>query len=317
MCNIKEFFTYSADKKMMKAIRAILLRVTIFLYFCFKIKKNDLLIVYHNTGFISIVKMLRKFKKFRLIIDVNELYGIVLGKNNITKRELKYLKIADGYLLATEYLARYLEEKPKVVVSGTYEYNADNRKRKKTNRESVHCVYSGTFSASKGVHEAIRSANYLSQNYHLHILGFGTDDEVKAVKENISLVDRNAKCKVTYDGCLVGDEYTKFIQTCDIGLSTQDPDTDYSDSSFPSKIFSYLSNGLRVVSIKIPAIENSVVGDKIYYYNEQSPEKIAKAICDVDLDDDYDAQSFLEEIDKDYMMELKKLLLTVRDEQTI
>ena len=40
----------------------------------------------------------------------------------------------------------------------------------------------------------------------------------------------------------------------------------------------YLSNGLKVVSIDIPAIASSAVPDNIFFYKEQSPRKIANAI---------------------------------------
>lgn len=69
-----------------------------------------------------------------------------------------------------------------------------------------------------------------------------------------------------------------------------------------------MANGLRVVSIRISAIQGSKVGDKIYYYNEQHPKKIADAIMDVDLNDAYNSREFIKVLDKEFCVNMKKLL---------
>ena len=50
----------------------------------------------------------------------------------------------------------------------------------------------------------------------------------------------------------------KFIQKCQIGLCTQNIDAAFNTTSFPSKILSYMSNGLEVVGVNIAAIKNSM-----------------------------------------------------------
>ena len=45
----------------------------------------------------------------------------------------------------------------------------------------------------------------------------------------------------------------------------------------------YLANGLRVLSVRIPAVENSAVGGILYYYDKQLPQEIANAIMDIDV----------------------------------
>lgn len=105
-----------------------------------------------------------------------------------------------------------------------------------------------------------------------------------------------------------GDEFTSFIQSCDIGFSTQSPDAAFNSTSFPSKILTYMVNGLRVVSIRIPAVEKSAVGKFMYYYDKQTPEDIAKAIKSIDFSEEYDSRKAIGMLDKDFICDLKKML---------
>ena len=114
--------------------------------------------------------------------------------------------------------------------------------------------------------------------------------------------------KVTYEGLLTGEEYIEFLQACDIGLSTQNPDAQFNNTSFPSKILSYMANGLRVVSIRIPAIEQSAVGDLVAYYDYQSAEEIAKAICKVNIDEKYDSRTRIRNLNEVFKNELREML---------
>lgn len=129
------------------------------------------------------------------------------------------------------------------------------------------------------------------------------------------LVDKLAKtceCGVTYEGCLSGEEYIRFIQSCDIGFSTQNPDAAFNATSFPSKILSYMANGLRVVSIRIPAITTSAIGDYMYYYDEQTLEQIAEAVMEIDLSDGYDGRKIIEQLDKKFKRDMEELLSNVK-----
>ena len=91
-------------------------------------------------------------------------------------------------------------------------------------------------------------------------------------------------------------------------MSTQNPQADFNATSFPSKILSYLANGLRVVSIRIPAIEKSDIADKIYFYDKQTPYDIAKAIECVDTTDDYNSRALIQTLSDKFELELKSVL---------
>ena len=173
----------------------------------------------------------------------------------------------------------------------------------------IHCVYAGTLDPRKGgAAAAVEAALFLNGDYHIHILGFGNEKEKAEMLNTIDNISKKSKADITYDGLLSGKEYIKFIQSCDIGLSTQNPNAKFNDTSFPSKILSYMASGLRVVSIRIPAIEKSAVGKFMYYYDEQTPENIAKAIKSIDFSEEYDSRKTIGVLDKAFICDLKTML---------
>ena len=153
---------------------------------------------------------------------------------------------------------------------------------------------------------------YLGEKYHMHIVGFGSGEDTKNVKEDISRLANNCKCKVTYDGLLSGEEYIRFLQSCHIGMSTQNPKGDYNDTSFPSKILSYLANGLHVVSIKIPVVEKSAIGNLMHFYNENDGESVAAAISNVDINAQYDSREIIQNLDRAFVLKAKDLMENIK-----
>ena len=155
---------------------------------------------------------------------------------------------------------------------------------------------------------AVAAAEWLPENYHVHIIGFGSNIETEHIKNTINKININSKAKVTYDGLLAGEEYIQFLQKCQIGLSTQNPDADFNDTSFPSKILSYMANGLIVVTIRIPAVETSAIGKDVYYYEMQKPKAIAETIMNISMNNSYDGRKRIEELDEKFREDLSGLL---------
>ena len=104
-----------------------------------------------------------------------------------------------------------------------------------------------------------------------------------------------------------GDEYLRFLQSCQVGFTTQNSDATFNETSFPSKVLSYLSNGLRVVSVRIKAIEISKVADLMYFYYGDNPENVANAVKSIDLADGYDSRKELERIDREFVENIVSL----------
>lgn len=292
----------------------MLLKTRLFLYLLFHIQKNETVLVYHSLGYAGMVTLLKKIRKFRLILEVEEIYADVNGRERDRKKEYRLFSKADAFLFPTELLNGSIntKNKPHAVVHGTYQvapdfgcdvFAAEGGARK------IHCVYAGTFDPRKGgAMAAAAVAEFLPEQYHVHILGFGTKEETEQMTALIHRISAVTKCTITYDGLLSGDAYLKFLQSCDIGLSTQNPDAGFNATSFPSKILSYMANGLRVVSIRIPAVAGSAIGDHVYYYDEQSPESIAQAILRAAQENGHVGSVCIEELDLKFEKEMRNLL---------
>lgn len=313
---LKDFFTAPWGNPLFKVLSILLANIQLF-FELMKISSKECVIVYHSLGYMKVVQLTHFFKKYKLILEVEEVYADVVNDHKTREKEINFFKTADAYIFPTQLLdqAINVEKKPSVIIHGSYLVEPEkvckhgSTKKDDEKDKIIHCVYAGTFDPRKGgAIAAAAAAEYLPSNYHMHILGFGTDQEIDNMKNEISEIDKISKASISYDGLLSGEAYIKFIQSCDIGLSTQNPQADFNATSFPSKILSYLANGLRVVSIRIPAIEKSDIADKIYFYDKQTPYDIAKAIECVDTTDDYDSRALIQTLSDKFELELKRVL---------
>lgn len=269
------------------------------------------IIIYHSLGMYDVIKLLKKYNK-KFVLEVEEIYSDVLTKKKKkNRRKEDYMfRAASSYIFSTEMLNKEVNiaNKPYVVCNGTYSNQAAISDSLFANDGKIHCLYAGTLDPRKGGAAAAAAAAFLPENYHIHILGFGTESEIDFMQRHIEDIAKVSNATVTYDGCLTGNKYISFVQSCDIGLSTQNPDAAFNATSFPSKILSYMSNGLRVVSVRIPAIETSAVGKHLYYYDMQTPEEIANAILAVDINDNYDSRQIISGLNSMFKEDISMLL---------
>ncbi|MPM98858.1 hypothetical protein SDC9_146048 [bioreactor metagenome] len=153
---------------------------------------------------------------------------------------------------------------------------------------------------------ALESAEFLPENYHVHICGFGNSLKIK---NQIKTIAERSLATLTFEGELKGEDYKNFIQKCHIGLSTQNPSAAFNDTSFPSKILVYLANGLKVVSIRISVVEKSALSDLVFFYDTQTPNDLAKAIISANQGGQVDGISILKELDKNFELNLCNILI--------
>lgn len=307
---LKTFTSLPNGNIVKRVLRRFYLRKQIKKYFNKNLHKNDVIIIYHSLGYYWLYKYIKHKIGCKIILEAEEIYTDVGKCRGISlSQELTAFSFADAYIFPTELLNRKInvKNKPYTIIHGTY--NVEPVLTTQFNDGKIHCVYAGTFDPRKGGAAAAAAAGlFLNSNYHIHIIGFGSENDKKMLINAIEEVSKKTECKVTYDGCLSGEAYLKFIQKCHIGLSTQNPNAAFNDTSFPSKILSYMANGLRVVSVRIPAIEGSAIGEYMYYYDEQTPENIAQAIMQVDINEDYDSRKIIAELDKQFQEDLQIIL---------
>ena len=319
--NEKETVRYFAntphDWKISRVLFRQIDRIRFTVWMLKNIKKNEKVLVYHSLGYMREIDLVHRIKKFKLILEVEEIYSDVSGNKYIRKKEVKFLQRADAYIFPTKLLSNEinLNGKPEVIIHGTYQVESDEKcKLFHKNLQSdfgqtIHCIYAGTLDPRKGgAVAAATAAKFLPTDYHIHILGFGSEKDIQEMVDLVAKISSTDRAKITYDGVLSGKDYIRFLQSCDIGLSTQDPNAAFNGTSFPTKILSYMANGLRVVSIRIPAIETSAVGDMVFYYDEQTPEEIAKAIMDIDFNDNYDSRAYIRQLSDQFEKDIKTLL---------
>lgn len=278
---LKLFFSWGGTARILRYLRMVWHLLALFYYLLFNTSKDSLVIVYHSLGYYSVILWAKKLKRFKLILEVEEIYQDVGAPKfkRMTAYENEMIRSADAYIFPTELLNEKLnkENKPHVIIYGTY--NVEPQVVEKFSDGKIHVVYAGTFDSRKGgALAAIEAAEFLPANYHLHICGFGTTKDTEEVLSRINSVAKRSVASISYDGLKKGVDYIRFIQSCHIGLSTQNPSAAFNDTSFPSKILSYMANGLAVVTIDIPVIRRSSIGKYINYYEEQTPENIAEAV---------------------------------------
>lgn len=301
--------SFGTKNKITGKIKYYVSLIWLFYYLVLNVKKEEEILVYHSLPLMKPLLLAKKIKKFKIIYEIEEIYSDV-NKSSLKqrKKELKVLSKGNKYIFSTELLSEVVNKasKPELIIYGTYK--VEYRKSKINDDGKIHVVYAGTFDSRKGVIEAISCARYLDNKFHVHIIGFGNESEKINIEELIEKVSKETDCTITYDGLYKGEEYIKFIQSCHIGLCTQDTNASYNNTSFPSKILSYMSNGLQVVSIKIKSLESSKISNVLNFYESNTPSNIAYAIKKIDISKNIDNREIVKNLNKEFIVDLKKLL---------
>lgn len=284
-------------------------KILIFFYLLFYIKTDDQVLVYHSLAYSDVICLLRKFRKFELILQVEEIYQDQIDASAYKSHfENAIFRVADSFMFPTILLNRLLNfsDRPYIVLHGSYKvytpaelFHTDG---------SVHVVYAGVFDPRKGVLEAIKSVRFLNGNFHLHVLGFGTFTEISDVEKLICEVGSETKTPISYHGLLTGSSYSNLLSNCHIGLSPQDVGAKFGDTSFPSKILSYMGHGLKVVAVRIPVVETSAVASNIVFMQGSEAQDIAAAISEAANSNFKDSRILIDELDRLALQEFSVFL---------
>lgn len=310
-------FSFGVHTAIGRAIAVMWTQIWLLLYLLFNTSKDEYVMDYHSASTMTAIALAKKIKRFKLIIEVREIYSDARkaydefsGRmDRLHKKEMKFFKIADKYVFPTELLNEIVntEHKPYVVAPGIYKTELQSAALK-WNDDKIHLIYAGTLRGAKGAFLAIDVAKHLSRQYQIHILGSGTEENVAEIKKRISENSGLDCAEVRFEGQLRGEEFISYLQKCHIGLAPQDPEAAFTNTSFPSKILTYFSNGLEVVSIRIPAVEKSPVGKYIYFYDKANSSDLANAIKSVDLKNGVNKSGILNQLDSELKKKMKELI---------
>lgn len=307
---VHQFISLGCIKNPLRILSRWLNTIHFFLWLLVHTKRNEQIIVYHSLGYCKMLHLLRKIKHLRIIGEVEELYQDVHKQSkSVSRAEREFIKGCEKYLFPTILMNNQFNPfgKPFAIVHGVYKM--EKNLEEKFSDGKIHVVYGGTFDPQKGgALAAAEIGRYLPENYVVHICGFGSEDNIHRLKALTAEVNANSNSETRFEGLLLGEDYTRFIQRCHIGLSTQNPTAAFNDTSFPSKILVYLANGLKVVSIRIPVVESCEVVDEVSFYDVQSPDRIAEAIQRVRLGSNETASMLLDKVDSNFLKKLSDLL---------
>lgn len=294
----------------LRTLSRILTFIDFIIWFFRNVQRGEQIFVYHSLGYSALLYWLFRLKHCVVVGEIEEIYQDVQKFSSYKARsEYRFINSCDKYIFPTQLLNEKLnpQKKPFIIIHGTYLINEQIVDKFQDGK--IHVVYAGTFDIRKGgAAAAAAAAEFLPSNYHIHVCGFGSQQEIEYITQLVSRISSISKAEISYEGLKRGQEYTQFIQRCHIGLSTQDPSAAFNSTSFPSKILSYMSNGLQVVSIQINAIESSAVGKYLYYYTEQTPQQIANAIREVHLNNKMDPRAVLSSLHKEVVRDMQSLL---------
>lgn len=279
-------------------------------FILFNVHKGDTVIAYHSLEKLFPLLVLKHIKRANLILEVEEIYGKIAHNMNKIKKEMEtnILQMADAYIIPNPSLMTYIHNDTKrfCVIEGNI--HSENRIANPPDDSRIHVVYSGIINQDKGAKMITDIAKYLTDGFLLHIIGFGSEEDVAALNDQISKHNLNlTTAHVVYDGIKKGKDYIEYLQKCHIGLCPQVVDDDYNDASFPSKISSYLSNGLRVVATDTNAVRNS----RLSRFIRTAPydaKAIAETIKDVDVLSCYPIKEALDSLAEEQIHDLKRLI---------
>jgi hypothetical protein len=303
------FPSFQSKNRITGAIRIAASLLCVFLYLLFNTKRGEKILVYHALWLSFPIRLAKLFKSLRIILEVEEVYSDV-WKNSTTRAfrnaEHRLIESADYYILVSDLLKERLARPNAEVLYGSY---APIKERAVNRRKEVHLVYAGEIDSTKcGAINSVRMMRHLPSNYILHVIGTGKPAEIHFLQELIN--QENQHCNrpaCAYDGVLHGDDYSAYLQNCDLAVNPQNTGA-YMNTGFPSKILSYLTHDLRVVSSRLPCIERSPLAEYIHFARSESPEHIAEAVVSVDLSEPNHCLERIRDLDRRFVRKLKTML---------
>lgn len=310
--NVEYCFSLGGRFKLSRIFDYIYMRLYVLFFILLRVKPGQTVIVYHSMAYLNIIDFARRFVDFKYILEVEEVYsdvGDISNRSEVRDREIVSLARADAFIFPSSVLADVFikYERPSLVISGNY--SLARFISSKIVDGAIHLVYAGTFDRNKGgVFTSIEAMKFLDERYVLHILGFGSDSDVDLVNNEISIARSLIRGRIVFHGLLIGQDYCKLVSSCHIGMCVQDPSAVFSVSSFPSKVFSYLSHNLIVVSVDMLVIRRSVVFDYLYISHSDDPRLVAEVVSSVDFSSAKSGHDLLRKLDADLLRDLPLFL---------
>lgn len=301
--------SWKTSSKKMRNVKILFTLVWIFLYLLVHTRKNKAVIVYHVPWLSIPVRLAKMIRGFKLILEVEEIYSLVWkGGSKFQKTEMRLINSADRYIFVSENLRNIVNkmDKKSLILYGSY--TAHNQSKSEIHNQNIKLIYAGSIDKTKG--GALRSVEvmrYLGNNYELIILGHGSKAEISSLENAIKLLNHEKGYSASvYLGTKHGNEYSAILSSCDIALNPQNTG-DYMDSAFPSKIISYLSHNLRVITTPLKSVEQSELAKYLTFSDDDRPHSIANAVQSIDFSVLHNSIDIIEILNKNFESSMGKL----------
>lgn len=305
---ITSVFSWKTKTKIGLYFKIVLSLLWLFIFLIKNVKRNEKILVYHSPWLALPIILAKKIKKIHIILEVEEIYDKVWQiKNILSKWECKIINKSSSYLIVSELLGEYLPNNPKLIIYGNYQV-VDAISKSKV-QEKIRIVYAGSIDDTKGgANNIIECAKFLSTKYSVHIIGYGKEKNISLIKNKIISINNDGLGALCfYHGIKRGKEYSDFLINCDVGVNSQLNGV-YMQTAFPSKILSYLSHNLCVVSTPIISVKNSRLAPYINFTCDDSPQSIAEAIKNIDVNSLNDPRIKIKELHTEFVEGLKDLI---------
>ncbi len=302
---------FTTKRKITRNFKIVFSLLWLFFWLIKNTKKDEKILMYHVQWLSLPVRWAKRFKDFHLVLEVEEFYGKVWEtKSILIQWENKLIEKADCYIAVSDVLAAILGSKVKAIVYGSYTLPKIKKRKSYLDKNMINVVYAGSIDGTKkGAYNAVECAALLPDNFTVHILGGGSKKDIVKLNENIKNVNSNKKREACiYHGVKRGEDYYNFLLDCQIALNPQS-EGDYMNTAFPSKVISYLSHNLRVISTRINSIEVSSLAHLISFSENDEPENIANAILAINLDCKFDSISEIQKLNEEFVSNIKQLFL--------
>lgn len=303
--------SWGAKNKISRIARVLYSNFWLFSYLLKNTQKNTPVLLYHNYALALPVLVAQKIKKFHLILEIEEQYSMVwkLTPYQKWKENVLLKKGKKDTLVVSELLAEKLGVENPIVSYGSYSAFKGTIPERTAGDGKIKLVYTGSIDKVKGsAFTAIEAMKYLPDNYELKISGpvaaKDKNDFDELVKQTNKGCGRNA---VEYLGLLDEQQYEKLLLSANIALNPQ-KEGGFGQYLFPSKILTYMSYGLPVVSTRGESIVKSKVADLITFSDNYSGESVAKAIRNADIKASTVYLKKLDDLKKEFLTGIDKVL---------
>lgn len=301
--------TFGAEGTFGKIFQKVHCNLWLIKYLLVNCKKNEWIATYHSLFTALPLLIVKKIKKIRILNEVEELFYELDSHTPKWRRSLEnqIISESDAFIFASKQLECKCNKskKPYVIANGSY-ICAPIRTNK--SNDKINLVYAGLIEKGKVAFKSAEIAFYLPKNYQINIIGYGGSADIDELKKYIEYINLNSECKVFFDGKKREKEYEEYLQKCSIGLCPLTSDTSFQSACFPSKITSYIANGLHVVTTQNDVLKSSKYREAITFSKDDTAESFANAILSMSKSEQEDSRKIVIELDRKFNDELAVLI---------